>query len=210
MRKLDPIKHDEKRREILEAAGRCFQRKGFKGSSISEICAEAGISPGHLYHYFAGKDALVVGIAQSHLDALAGRFQKTLAREEPIVDAIVAEMNWLTPGDGVTKATLLFEVLAESTRSEAIARNLQSHSRSMRELVAKVLQKGQARGEIDPALDPETTAAVLISLMDGARALALRDREIDPHQAAAVYDLLIRRSVGRPRLAPLPSSSDDP
>ena len=43
-------------------------------------------------------------------------------------------------------------------------------------MVAKVLQKGQARGEIDPALDPETTAAVLISLMDGARALALRDR----------------------------------
>ncbi len=210
MRKLDPIKHDEKRREILEAAGRCFQRKGFKGSSISEICAEAGISPGHLYHYFAGKDALVVGIAQSHLDALAGRFQKTLAREEPIVDAIVAEMNWLTPGDGVTKATLLFEVLAESTRSEAIARNLQSHSRSMRELVAKVLQKGQARGEIDPALDPETTAAVLISLMDGARALALRDREIDSHQAAAVYDLLIRRSVGWPRPAPMPSPLGDP
>ena len=115
-------------------------------------------------------------------------------------------MNWLTLGDSVTKATLLFELLAESTRSEGIAKNLHSHSRSMRKMVAKVLQQAQARGEIDPALDPETTAAVLISLMDGARALALRDREIDPHQAAAVYDLLIRRSVGRPRPAPIPSS----
>ena len=206
MRKLDPIKHDEKRREILEAAGRCFQRKGFKGSSISEICAEAGISPGHLYHYFDGKEAIIVAMAQSHLDALAERFQKVLARGEPIVDALVAEMNWLTLGDSVTKATLLFELLAEITRSEGIAKNLHSHSRSMRKLVAKVLQQAQARGEIDPALDPETTAAVLISLMDGARALALRDREIDPHQAAAVYDLLIRRSVGRPRPAPMPSS----
>ena len=93
------------------------------------------------------------------------------------------------------RAALLFEVLAESTRNETIASELQAHSRSMRELVAKVLQKGQARGEIDPALDPETTAAVLISLMDGARALALRDCEIDPHQAAATFDRLIRRSV---------------
>ena len=122
MRRLDPIKHDEKRREILEAAGRCFQRKGFKGSSISEICAEAEISPGHLYHYFDGKEAIIVAMAQSHLDALAERFQKVLARGDPIVDALVAEMNWLTLGDSVTKATLLFELLAESTRSEAIAK----------------------------------------------------------------------------------------
>src|SRR5208337_3723587 len=113
----------------------------------SEICAEAGISPGHLYHYFDGKEAIIVAMAQSHLDALAERFQKTLARGERIVDAIVAEMNWLTPADGVTKATLLFELLAESTRSEAIAKNLQSHSRRMRELVAKVLRQGQAQGE---------------------------------------------------------------
>ncbi|MFY9655050.1 MAG: TetR/AcrR family transcriptional regulator [Methylocystis sp.] len=210
MRKIDPIKHDEKRREILEAAARCFQRKGFKGSSVSEICAEAGISPGHLYHYFVGKEAIIVAMAQSHLDALAERFQKTLARGERILDAIVAEMNWLTPGEGVTNATLLFEVLAESTRSEAIARDLQSHSRRMCELVAKLLQQGQARGEIDPALDPETAAAVLISLMDGARALALRDREIDPHRTAAVYDLLIRRSVGWPRPAPIPAPLGEP
>ncbi len=55
MRKLDPVKHEEKRREILAAAGRCFARDGFRGASISQICAEAGISSGHLYHYFASK-----------------------------------------------------------------------------------------------------------------------------------------------------------
>jgi TetR/AcrR family transcriptional repressor of uid operon len=41
MRKIDPVKHEEKRQEILEAAGRCFARKGFQGATISDICAEA-------------------------------------------------------------------------------------------------------------------------------------------------------------------------
>ena len=42
MRKLDPVRHEQRRREILAAAGRCFARDGFRGASISDICAEAG------------------------------------------------------------------------------------------------------------------------------------------------------------------------
>jgi AcrR family transcriptional regulator len=59
VRKVDPQKHDERRREILDAAGRCFARDGFRGASISEICKEADISPGQLYHYFENKEAIV-------------------------------------------------------------------------------------------------------------------------------------------------------
>src|ERR1700687_2268603 len=38
MRKVDQAKYDEKRRHILEAADECFQRDGFRGASISDIC----------------------------------------------------------------------------------------------------------------------------------------------------------------------------
>jgi len=55
MRKVEEAKHDEKRRQILKAAKRCFIRHGFRGASISDICAEARISPGLLYHYFENK-----------------------------------------------------------------------------------------------------------------------------------------------------------
>src|SRR5215467_9131451 len=59
MRRLDPVKHEEKRQEILAAAKACFARDGFLGISIADICQEAGISPGHLYHYFDSKDAIL-------------------------------------------------------------------------------------------------------------------------------------------------------
>ena len=49
----------ERLEAILEAALRCFRAEGFHGASISRICAETGISAGHLYHSFDSKEAIV-------------------------------------------------------------------------------------------------------------------------------------------------------
>jgi AcrR family transcriptional regulator len=63
------------RERIVEEAMRLFAERGFKGTSISEIEAAAGLAPGSggLYHHFDSKDAvLAAGVARhlSRLDAL--------------------------------------------------------------------------------------------------------------------------------------------
>ncbi|WP_164076138.1 TetR/AcrR family transcriptional regulator, partial [Stenotrophomonas maltophilia] len=50
MRKVDPDKHEARRQQILKAAIACFTAKGFHRTSTAEICAEAGMSPGNLFH----------------------------------------------------------------------------------------------------------------------------------------------------------------
>jgi len=75
MRKVDPVKHEKKRRDILEAAARCFARDGFRGASTADICAEAKISPGHLYHYFASKEAIMGAMAEAKLGEAAARLR---------------------------------------------------------------------------------------------------------------------------------------
>jgi len=72
MRKCDaqigPAKHEEKRREVLDAAETCFVRAGIRGASISEISAEAKMSSGHIYHYFPSKEAIVAAMAAVGMD----------------------------------------------------------------------------------------------------------------------------------------------
>src|SRR5260370_35024327 len=68
MRKIDWAKYDEKRQHILEAAQECFQRNGFRGASIGDICAAARMSPGHLYHYFDSKEAIIEAIFELRLE----------------------------------------------------------------------------------------------------------------------------------------------
>ena len=45
---------DERRQSLIEACARVLADRGAAGVSVRAICAEAGVSPGLLRHYFAG------------------------------------------------------------------------------------------------------------------------------------------------------------
>ncbi len=142
MRKVDPVKHGEKRREILEAAGRCFVRDGFRGASISAICAEAGISPGHLYHYFSSKEAIVAAMAEIRLEEAAARFGQ-LVEGSSVLEAFLAQVDRLHSWRrGAAQRSLLLEMLAEAGREPAMAKVVQDTSRAMRDLLAEVPPQG--------------------------------------------------------------------
>lgn len=121
MRKIDPVKLEEKRQEILEAARRCFARKGFQGATISEICAEANIGPGHLYHYFASKDAIIIaGMAEARF--VAGCFKRVV--EGPnLIAALVAEIELGKTQVDPKEQPLVFELMAEAGRNPAAAKD---------------------------------------------------------------------------------------
>lgn len=50
---------DARRLSLIEAAARVLAERGAAGASVRVICAEAGVSPGLLRHYFEGIDALI-------------------------------------------------------------------------------------------------------------------------------------------------------
>lgn len=45
---------DQRRQSLIEATARVLAERGAAGVSVRTICAEAGVSPGLLRHYFAG------------------------------------------------------------------------------------------------------------------------------------------------------------
>src|SRR5688572_9342897 len=52
------------RRALLEAAHTLVRRKGWAGTSVDELCAEAGVTKGAFFHHFASKEALGVAAAE--------------------------------------------------------------------------------------------------------------------------------------------------
>lgn len=50
------------RDRILETARRLFHEQGYHATGISTILREAGVNSGSLYHFFASKDELLVGV----------------------------------------------------------------------------------------------------------------------------------------------------
>lgn len=197
MRKLDPIRHEEKRQEILAAANRCFERSGLKGASIADICKEARISPGHLYHYFASKDAIVATLSDAWLSRTRERFDRVSSARGDLVAALVAEIGGLAPNGPRSGSELVFEMLAESTRNPAMAEMVQAHSRDLRALIADVLREGQRRGDVRADLDADHVATVAIAIVDGLKALSLRDPSSDRAQSASLLRQMLEHFIRR-------------
>jgi TetR/AcrR family transcriptional repressor of uid operon len=198
MRRVDPEKHEKKRQGILEAAERCFVRDGFRGASISGICAEAGISPGHLYHYFASKEAIIGAMTESGLEYATSVFDHM--KESPnAVDGLVAEIARAKPGrDRGSSRILVLDMLAEGGRNPAVGAILREHTGALRHLLSDFLRQGQARGQVDRSLDADVAAAILISISDGAKALAIRDPDLDMTKATETLQALVTRFLTPP------------
>ena len=69
------------RAALLEAARHLFSEQGFFNTKVVEIADRAGMSPGNLYLYFAGKDELLQAVLADGFAALAASLQA--AAEHP-------------------------------------------------------------------------------------------------------------------------------
>lgn len=190
MRKVDPEKHEERRQQILQAAARCFARDGFRGASISEICAEAKMSSGHLYHYFPNKEAIVRAMTEGGLARAAEYFERIMQSPDPI-RAFIAETT--KPKRGLIKESLLLDVLAEAGRNPELAELLRQHTLALRTLLADFLRQAQAQGRVDAELDAEMTAAILMAVVDGARTMLVRDPKLSKGDSTDYLELLVSR-----------------
>ena len=73
--KLKPEELETRRKEIVDAARTCFLRNGFHRTTTDEICREASITPGGLYHYFGGKDEIIAAVIEDTASEIVGRFR---------------------------------------------------------------------------------------------------------------------------------------
>ncbi len=69
-------KEKTREQDILEAATRIFDEKGFHGASIGEIAEEAGIGKGTTYEYFRNKDELFIRVLEYNIERYLKELRK--------------------------------------------------------------------------------------------------------------------------------------
>ncbi|MGB9989833.1 TetR/AcrR family transcriptional regulator [Massilia sp. SM-13] len=62
--------------KLLNAATRVIRSKGYAGSSVDDICREAGVTKGSFFHHFRGKDDLAISSVE-HWTAVTGELFAT-------------------------------------------------------------------------------------------------------------------------------------
>ena len=58
-------------RQIVEAAARVFEERGYAGATTNRIAERAGVSIGSLYQYFPNKESILVVLLEQHTQEVA-------------------------------------------------------------------------------------------------------------------------------------------
>jgi AcrR family transcriptional regulator len=77
-----------RRNQIIDTALKLFAEKGFGNTTIKDISEAAGTSLGLMYHYFTGKDELLVAIFERHSFLEPLRKMLTINRNKPVREVL--------------------------------------------------------------------------------------------------------------------------
>jgi TetR/AcrR family transcriptional regulator, transcriptional repressor for nem operon len=64
------------RTRLLEAAVAVIRRQGLAGTSVEDLCSEAGVTKGAFFHHFESKEALAVAAAEHWAETTGALFEQ--------------------------------------------------------------------------------------------------------------------------------------
>jgi AcrR family transcriptional regulator len=200
--------HEQGQRDrILEAATRCFARRGFHEATIQDICDAAALSKGGLYTYFRSKDEILAALVEQNLadamqwaSAAAGQETSALQRLGRVAEAMVATV---LEGNGAKAYTpqLMLEVWAEGSKDPKLGELLVRGYEQWRTFIAGLFREGIASGEIRGDVNPGELAAIVVAIFDGLTLQeSLTKTSVDWRRVLATLRLvLIEGIVAAPR-----------
>ena len=111
--------------EILDAAIEIFQQQGYAALSIKRVADRAGVSNGHLQHYFSNKDALIEAMFEKLLYDYKARWLKQTFEAEipdPVEKFKHAVAFHLEMAANSRANQIAWEIWAQSGRQERVRR----------------------------------------------------------------------------------------
>ncbi|HEY1445492.1 MAG TPA: TetR/AcrR family transcriptional regulator, partial [Acidimicrobiales bacterium] len=162
-----PTKGDRTRQALLEAAIVRFAREGYRGTSVADVCRDAGLSTTASYPYFANKEALFVAAVDEDVAGLIADAVSLVAIDEQpdawgtvLMQALVDHM----PGHPLA-GRIVRGLEPEFTMRLLHIPALQDLRKTVTELIRHEQTDGRVRQDIDASQTANGMVVIVISLL---------------------------------------------
>lgn len=167
-RQTDPALAQARREQVLCAAADCFKRKGYHGAGMAEISRTAGMSAGHIYNYFASKEAIIESIIERDMEEMFSIFQQF---EDQPGDLVTVLLDGLDHGverhTDINQGALDLEMLAEAARNEKVATLLRESDGHARDKMRSLLIGQRSPIKTANTTEINSRIEVMFALMGG-------------------------------------------
>ncbi len=185
---------ERRRKQILEAAQRCFTRKGFHETSMQDVFAEAGLSAGAVYRYFASKNDIIFALILETMTPLRGRMAEIIRSEQAptpaeVVRLVTSEVIKRGGPDGPLRLAPQAWAMAMVQPEASVP--VRAAIAGMRELWREYAVRIRDLGWIPPDADVDAMAKSMISFLPGFMLQHLLLEDVNPDDFARGVDLML-------------------
>ncbi|WP_159501768.1 TetR/AcrR family transcriptional regulator [Microbacterium sp. 18062] len=200
------VDHEQRRRELAQAAMRVIHRVGIEKTTIREIARESGYSSGVLAHYFANKNEILVTAHRAVFTEARRRIQERSERIRTADDLREALLQSLPIDDQRTMEAFVDVAFWAQAILDAELREVRTASyRASIDNWEKRIGEAREHGVVNARSTDRELAVEAMALIDGVSVEALLhpDEMTRPTQEALVDRFLARLEAS-------PSGSEDP
>jgi AcrR family transcriptional regulator len=171
----------DRRTQILDAALVCFAQRGFHQTSMHDISAEAGISVGLIYRYFANKEAVISAMADRHKNEIQEVLER--ARQAP---SLLESLDILftahcCENEPRVLSAFVVDLYSEASRNVRVAELVRDVLQTSMDGVTDLIAGSPEGRSAANGLKPHEMAELIFAV---ARGMLMRD-VLQPHEMTA-------------------------
>ena len=194
------------RQRIVAAAADLIGEQGVAGTTLDDVQAEAGVSSSQIYHYFAGKEALVRAVVDYRAQTVVREIHEPMLAAIEDIEGLRAWRDTIISiqqDAGGQGGCLLGSLGSELAELDHVARhNVAAGWRRWEAAIRACLQGMRDRGQLVPAADPGHLATAMLAALQGGLLLAQIERSAQPLGAALDAMISLTESLTPPPQPP--------
>ncbi|MCI6158326.1 MAG: TetR/AcrR family transcriptional regulator [Selenomonadaceae bacterium] len=162
------------RQAILDAAAAEFKRKGFKETAIVDIMRTAKLGTGTFYNYFKTKDGVLLALLSNLVQDMEHTFDSMRAEGKSSLDLLQAGNACMGAYLDENRYVLPLFIAASEHAGAPDGAMGDLHAPGFKPLYSRIIQDGQARGEIRQDIPADLIAELFHSIFQAAAFSQLR------------------------------------
>lgn len=193
-------KAERTRQMIIERAAPIFNKKGFSGTSMSDILAATGLAKGGLYGNFNSKEEIAREVFRYSFKIVYDNIVQEVVKEKSPLKRLLAICDYHRNYPKNSPLEGGCPVLNYGTEVDDTMPNLRRDVRAAMEKmlndIFRIIEKGKAVGEVRKAVDSEKYAAFIYSQIEGAILLSKTLGDLKKmHQCMDMLKMMIIRDL---------------
>jgi AcrR family transcriptional regulator len=160
-------RYDRRQAQVVLDAARVFAQRGYDQTSVPQLADELGIAAGSLYHYFGGKEQLLIAICDQLMEPLHAEARVLVADDSaPAPEQLRALVRaWVLHVIAHRDHMLVFQqerhVIDHGDQWRGIRDSRKQFERLVEGVLARLHAEGLARLD-----DPRLTLAALLGMVN--------------------------------------------